>query len=65
VERARARKAPKAVCIGLSKLDVDNGANMRVATEVKGKGKGGADIEISTWYETRLWSIGADVLMLL
>lgn len=57
VEFERSFAAFPVVQIGVTGFDVDNGANARLNVAVVGVDVQGFDVELRTWWDSRLWSV--------
>jgi hypothetical protein len=53
----RAFQAPPVVQIGITGFDIDNGANARLNVGIIGVDGEGFDVELRTWWNSRLWSV--------
>jgi hypothetical protein len=49
--------APPVVQIGITGFDIDNGDNARLHVGIVGVDGGGFSVELSTWWNSRLWSV--------
>jgi hypothetical protein len=57
VEFERSFSAFPVVQIGVTGFDIDNGANARLNVAVVGVDVQGFDVELRTWWDSRLWSV--------
>jgi hypothetical protein len=53
----RAFQAPPVVQIGITGFDIDNGANARLNVGIVAVDSEGFDVELRTWWNSRLWSV--------
>jgi hypothetical protein len=53
----RAFDAPPVVQIGITGFDIDNGDNARLNVGITGVDGTGFDVELRTWWNSRLWSV--------
>jgi hypothetical protein len=53
----RAFQAPPVVQIGITGFDIDNGANARLNVGITAVDGEGFDVELRTWWNSRLWSV--------
>jgi hypothetical protein len=53
----RAFVAPPVVQIGITGFDIDNGDNARLNVRIITIDKKGFDVELATWWNSRLWSV--------
>jgi hypothetical protein len=49
--------APPVVQIGITGFDIDNGDNARLNVGITGVDGQGFDVELRTWWNSRLWSV--------
>ena len=57
VEFERGFSAFPVVQIGVTGFDIDRGANARLNVAVVGVDVQGFDVEVRTWWDSRLWSV--------
>ena len=57
VEFERSFSAVPVVQIGVTGFDIGNGANARLNVAVVGVEAQGFDVEVRTWWDSRLWSV--------
>jgi hypothetical protein len=50
-------QSPPVVQLGITGFDIDNGANARLNVDIGRVDSQGFDIELRTWWNTRLWSV--------
>jgi|SRR5688572_16977834 len=48
---------PPVVQIGITGFDIDNGDNARLNVGITAVDGSGFDVELRTWYNSRLWSV--------
>lgn len=53
----RAFSSPPVVQIGITGFDIDNGDNARLNVGIKTVDVDGFDVELRTWWNTRIWSV--------
>lgn len=53
----RSFQAPPVVQIGITGFDIDNGANARLNVGIIVVDSEGFDVELRTWWNSRLWSV--------
>lgn len=57
VEFERSFSAFPVVQLGVTGFDIDKGANARLKVAVVGVDGQGFDVEVRTWWDSRLWSV--------
>jgi H-type lectin domain len=57
VEFERAFNAPPVVQIGVTGFDIDNQDNARLNVGITSVDANGFDVELRTWWNTRIWSV--------
>lgn len=57
VEFERPFSASPVVQMGVTGFDIDNGANARLNVAVLVVDEQGFDVEVKTWWDSRLWSV--------
>ena len=57
VEFERRFSACPVVQLGVTGFDIDNGANARLNVSVVAVDEQGFDVEVRTWWDSRLWSV--------
>ena len=53
----RGFESPPVVQIGITGFDIDNGDNSRLGVGITAVDGTGFDVELRTWYNSRLWSV--------
>jgi hypothetical protein len=53
----RSFDSPPVVQIGITGFDIDNGDNARLNVGITAVDGNGFDVELRTWYNSRLWSV--------